>query len=386
MLLIGAIVAFVCAVVTIFVLAVSIGPHAVGRHRRLANTVGTPVARLRVTLPLLSVAPVSLMNLSPDDARAFNAGIPNSTAPNPPAMPLTYVGTPADHEAALTCLASAVLYEAGEDRLGQQAVAQVVLNRLRHPAFPKTICGVVFQGSERKTGCQFTFTCDGSLARVLSGEAWARASDVADKAMTGYVFKPVGLATHYHTDWVVPYWYASLDKITSIHTQIFYRWKSGWGRPAAFSKAYQSPEIPDPMIASHLNQTNIPVAERAALVAAASEAPLPVVKIAGLSDDILKGSIIRLADPSANSFVLQLDPSAYPGSYAVIAFGICKGKPHCLVMGWTKAAQLPANIPVSSAHTPPPAFVFRYDGLTGEGHPAWDCKVMARDDPSQCLP
>ncbi|MCZ3110870.1 cell wall hydrolase, partial [Acinetobacter baumannii] len=66
---------------------------------------------------------------------------------------------------AIDCMAAAVLYEAGDDAVGQRAVAQVVINRVRHPAFPKTICAVVFQGSDRATGCQFTFTCDGALVR-----------------------------------------------------------------------------------------------------------------------------------------------------------------------------------------------------------------------------
>jgi hypothetical protein len=89
-------------------------------------------------------------------------------------------GSAEDRARARTCLAQTAWYEAGQDRAGQQAVVQVVLNRVRHPAYPKTICGVVFQGSERRTGCQFTFTCDGSLARVPSAAAWKDALAVAD--------------------------------------------------------------------------------------------------------------------------------------------------------------------------------------------------------------
>ena len=104
-------------------------------------------------------------------------------------------------------------YEARDD--GQAAVAQVVLNRLRHPLFPKTVCGVVFQGSQKTTGCQFTFTCDGAMLRYTPAAAgWSRARDIARLALNGSVYAPVGHATHYHTDWVVPYWSASLEKIT----------------------------------------------------------------------------------------------------------------------------------------------------------------------------
>src|SRR3546814_17214212 len=88
----------------------------------------------------------------------------------------------------------------------------IVLNRVRHPAFPKTVCGVVFQGSERSTGCQFTFTCDGALTRRFSDAAWDRARDIAKAALTGHVAKAVGYATHYHTDWVVPYWSRSEER------------------------------------------------------------------------------------------------------------------------------------------------------------------------------
>ena len=95
------------------------------------------------------------------------AAIPIADLPNPAAQPFTLRG--ADEAArarALECLTSAVYYEAGNESAdGQQAVAQVVLNRVRHPAFPSSVCGVVYQGSTRATGCQFTFTCDGSLAR-----------------------------------------------------------------------------------------------------------------------------------------------------------------------------------------------------------------------------
>lgn len=90
---------------------------------------------------------------------------------------------------------------------GQAAVAQVVLNRVRHPAFPGTVCGVVYQGSQRKTGCQFTFTCDGSLTRrTMSQSAWQRARAIAANTLSGNVNSTVGLATHYHTNWVYPYW------------------------------------------------------------------------------------------------------------------------------------------------------------------------------------
>src|SRR6201999_529465 len=101
-----------------------------------------------------------------------------------------------------------------------------------------------FQGSERSTGCQFSFTCDGAMTRHhFADAAWQRARALADAVLNGAVFRPVGYATHYHTDWVVPYWQASLDKIVAVHTHLFFRWTGWWGTPAAFTRTI-SPDEP----------------------------------------------------------------------------------------------------------------------------------------------
>ena len=146
---------------------------------------------------------------------------------------------PLAYKVALDCLTAAVYYEAaGEGERGQRAVAQVVLNRVRHPAFPARVCDVVYQGSERKTGCQFTFTCDGSLARRPNRAGWDRARKIATEALAGSVETSVGMATHYHANWVVPYWAPELDKIAAVGAHIFYRWSGYWGRRQAFTQRY----------------------------------------------------------------------------------------------------------------------------------------------------
>jgi hypothetical protein len=146
---------------------------------------------------------------------------------------------PLAYKSALDCLTAAVYYEAaGEGEQGQRAVAQVVLNRVRHPAFPARVCDVVYQGSERQTGCQFTFTCDGSLARTPSRAGWDRARRIATAALAGSVEGSVGMATHYHANWVVPYWAPRLDKIAAVGAHIFYRWPGLWGRRQAFTQRY----------------------------------------------------------------------------------------------------------------------------------------------------
>jgi spore germination cell wall hydrolase CwlJ-like protein len=114
-------------------------------------------------------------------------------------------GALADLDRALTCLTQAVYYEAASEGVdGGRAVAQVVLNRMRHPGYPASVCGVVYQGADRPTGCQFTFTCDGSLLRAPVQALWARSRKIAEEALKGRVFATVGHATHYHADYVLP--------------------------------------------------------------------------------------------------------------------------------------------------------------------------------------
>ncbi|QIL02184.1 cell wall hydrolase [Sphingomonas sinipercae] len=188
--------------------------------------------------------PMLVRNVAPEEALALNGKIPVASGPNPAAAPFSMAGlTPAAKARALECLSSAVYYEAGQESDdGQRAVAQVVLNRLRHPAFPSTVCGVVYQGSTRATGCQFTFTCDGSLQRRPDSEGWARASRVAYAALNGAVYAPAGWATHYHANYVLPYWASSLVKNAVVGAHLFYRWSGGWGRPPAFSQRYAKQE------------------------------------------------------------------------------------------------------------------------------------------------
>ena len=188
--------------------------------------------------------PMLVRQIAPEQALAVNQQIPLDQGPNPAAQPFSVAK--ADNAArsrALECLTSAVYYEAGQESAdGQRAVAQVVLNRVRHPAFPATVCGVVYEGSTRPTGCQFTFTCDGSLFRQPSRDAWDRARTIAAAALNGFVYKPVGTATHYHANYVVPYWASTLTKNAVVGAHIFYRWAGAWGRPAAFAQGYSRSE------------------------------------------------------------------------------------------------------------------------------------------------
>jgi len=132
-------------------------------------------------------------------------------------------GAKARRRADLECLTEAVYFEArGESARGQAAVAQVVLNRVKHPAFPKSVCAVVFQGAGR-SGCQFSFACDGSMKRGREVLAWDRAREVAVQALSGALHAEIGAATHFHTTAVSPAWAPQMLRVASVGTHVFYR-------------------------------------------------------------------------------------------------------------------------------------------------------------------
>jgi len=125
-----------------------------------------------------------------------------------------------------TCLAQAIYYEArSEPRVGQLAVADVVLNRVASSLYPNSICGVVYQGSKRRTGCQFSFTCDGSMQARLSKRKWQSSDNLAVAVLSGMRAPVSRNATHYHANYVTPYWAASLTptapsgRTSSINSQ-----------------------------------------------------------------------------------------------------------------------------------------------------------------------
>jgi spore germination cell wall hydrolase CwlJ-like protein len=194
-------------------------------------------------LDLGNVPSLGFLEAEGQSAEELNALRPFATLPIRPMRPFVLKASGEDRARAVQCLTEAVYYEAArEPEVGQEAVAQVVLNRLRHPAYPKSVCGVVYQGSARATGCQFTFTCDGSLRYAPIPALWKRARAVAERALSGYVEKSVGSATHYHAQYVAPYWAPTLVKMTQVGQHIFYRWTGPWGEPPAFTGRYAGGE------------------------------------------------------------------------------------------------------------------------------------------------
>ena len=224
-----------------------------------------------------------------------------------PARPFSLAGAGAEAQArAQQCLTAAIYYEAAsESDDGERAVAQVILNRVRHPAFPASVCGVVYQGSERTTGCQFSFACDGSMARVPSRAGWSRAARFANEALHGAVMPAVGEATHYHTYAVTPSWNRSLVMTAAIGAHFFHRWQGWWGTPAAFSQRYA---LAEPLPGPHARPAIIvtPGAVPAAPpVALATRTPAPFAQPAYADSGLAKPAASVATDALPESTILD---------------------------------------------------------------------------------
>ena len=290
------------------------------------------------TLPgLPGEAPVlASPGLPEDQARAANAAIPFVPGPHPAAAPFRFRGTAEDRARATECLALAAMAEAGPSDQGQRAVIQVVLNRVRHPAFADTVCGVVFEGAERQTGCQFSFTCDGSLARRYGEPAWLASRRRAEEALGGRVYAPVGTATHYHTDWVFPYWSPKLDKIAQVETHLFLRWPGYWGTRTAFSRVYSGGE-PDPLSLSGSATEEPPAVEPSATPTVAPGAPA------------ISGGELVMRDPSGRANFVQLAPGTGEAGAMELARKLCGPSGTCRVLGWADRAAIPATFPMPAS-------------------------------------
>lgn len=363
----------------LFVLLVAVAIGAV-LYLSQARAGGGTAARPHPVAPPADVVPDVLpMELAPvteDDARAANARIALVTKGFVAARPFVYPGGGDARLRARDCLAAAMIYEAGDDRRGQLSVGQVVINRARHPAFPKSICGVVFQGSERRTGCQFTFTCDGALARRYSEAAWLRAQINADMMLSGLTDPSVGLATHYHTDWVRPYWSDSLEKIAIVDTHLFFRWPGYWGTPGAFRGA--------------VSGTDGPVAKLAALSPLHANAlGLPTELAAGVDANAAVGDarIVSGAGESAgrDTIYTQLDRKAAPESFVTTALRLCGDKPYCKFMGWTNPTLKPDSDAMSDTQRAAMSFSYLRDDKAGFEKALWNCSEYKRDDARQCM-
>jgi spore germination cell wall hydrolase CwlJ-like protein len=339
-----------------------------------------PAGRVVPQAEVPEVEPVKFVDLSPEDARAFNATVPFSTDPNPAARPFRFAGSPDDLARATDCMAAGILYEAGDDTLGERAVAQVVLNRLRHPAFPKTVCGVVFEGQDRSTGCQFSFSCDGALTRWHpTDDAWRRAREVAAASLSGAVFKQVGYATHYHTDWVVPYWQSSLDKITAVNTHLFFRWSGWWGTPPAFGR---HPETVEPVIAQLADLSD---AHKTGAALAEADAALAEASIAMGFGPVTETTPAPAVPVDGDTILVALPRGQTADGLTLLAAQACGDKPFCRYMAWTDGSKAATSLPLAPAQTAALGFSYLRDRSSNYEKSLWNCRQFKRADPTQCM-
>jgi len=327
--------------------------------------------------------------LPPDDARKRNAYVAFEPRVGANARPFAFTGSDVDRARAIQCLAAAVLYEAGDDATGQEAVAQVVLNRVRHPAFPGTICGVVYQGAQRRTGCQFTFTCDGSMARrTMSESASQRARTIAASALSGHVDSAVGLATHYHTNWVYPYWSPSLRKLAQVGTHLFFGWPGTWGGPGAFGKNYRGNEAGAPSLAALTALEGIGDAAGSGLeepkILGLPQAPakLPV----SMGKVPLYGSKVKLVGSDGHSFGLLAPPGSSASQMVNAALALCGQPGPCRVNAWGNEDDIPGAFPLPALTRSTMVFEYVRSGSEGGGATTrFDCTRFPNKNPKACL-
>jgi hypothetical protein len=330
--------------------------------------------------PLITEAalPTSALTLDEmDRARAANLADPFFAGLIQPAAPFRFAGTFTDRTNARDCLALAAMAEAGNTDQGQRAVIQVILNRVRHPAFAKTVCGVVFEGSQRRTGCQFTFTCDGSLTRKYGDLAWAQARQRADEALGGRVFAAVGTATHYHTDWVYPSWSPKLEKIAQVETHLFYRWPGDWGT----SKSWQGYRGGEMSFASLLTGTPDVAASGAPEEADASAAIAPLPK----DTPKVTGGQVVMRLPSGKANFVVVNPRAGTSSAIAMAKTLCTSEGTCRVMGWGNRNEIPATFPLPKASRETLLFSYSRDP-SGAEIALYNCESFKGLPREQCIP
>lgn len=324
--------------------------------------------------------------LPTDQARRRNAAVPFASGPTQAAKPFVFAGTEADRALALQCLATAVVYEAGDDSVGQSAVAQVVLNRVRHAAFPGTVCGVVYQGAERRTGCQFTFTCDGSLRRQMSEAAWRRGREVADRALSGIVDTTVGLATHYHTDWVYPYWSPQLNKLAQVGTHLFFGWPGSWGGPRAFGRTYRGHEVAPGVAGSSAlavggDNANVTPTLDGFTGPRLPGLPLPKAELpAGMGKVPLYGNRLRLVRADGGAFGLLAAPGAPAEKLVNAALALCSKPGPCEVAAWSNEDDIPGEYPIPAGARGTMIFEYVRGGAT-----RFDCQRFPSKDTKRCL-
>lgn len=219
-------------------------PSAADRSISNAQAMAALPEGLAGELGNFTVQPSALLDTGATSAEERNALIPIVDASAGFARPFRAGGaSEGTYKTALHCLTEAIYYEAANESVaGKRGVAQVILNRVAHPAYPSSVCGVVYQGWNQPV-CQFSYTCDGSLARRPLESLWRQSAKVAEAALAGYVEKSVGTATHYHADYVLPFWAYRLEKVHVEGRHIFYRFPGRAGHATRLSGRWSASEF-----------------------------------------------------------------------------------------------------------------------------------------------
>ena len=133
---------------------------------------------------------------------------------------------------AFDCLAQNIYFEArSESQAGMIAVAQVTMNRVKHPRYPNTVCEVVKQGPTYtwaehfpvRNKCQFSWFCDGKSDDPKDSKTWIASVQVANNFMMAPTWDLTEGALWYHADYIYPYWAQHLNETVTINNHIFYR-------------------------------------------------------------------------------------------------------------------------------------------------------------------
>ena len=356
-------------------------PHSPVHDREAAVEQVLPLPAVP-DLPATGEDTVILSQLAADDAQARNAAVGFAEAGPGKATPFSFRGSSADRARARDCLALAGMAEAGGGDGDQRAVMQVILNRVRHPAFAKTVCGVVFEGSQRPTGCQFSFTCDGSLARRYSDAAWRASRARADEMLAGAIDATVGNATHFHANYVYPWWSDKLDKVAQVGPHIFFRWRGFWGTRNALSARYGGGE-PDPL---RLQETALTVA---------TANPLPTLMQGGeavrsitteMVNQTTEGGDATPSSPGAGIHFVLVSPSDAPAALVDKARSLCGSEGYCRVQGWSDANNIPAKLPLTEEARRSVRFSFVSASANAAEAIFFDCRTFPAPDVGTCLP
>lgn len=233
-----------CAAALVFLSAPSVSLTAIDMRPAADAVAMHTTVEAQAELATFTVQGEAIIEDNAQYALSRNARIPFAASLTDTAAAFRAIGTKSpSYAAALDCLTEAVYYEAAtEPAAGKRAVAQVILNRVRHPAYPASVCGVVYQGFADPV-CQFSYTCDGSLLRAPMASYWRASREVARAALAGHVERSVGTSTHYHADYVLPYWAFRLDKVEQVGRHIFYRLPGRAGRAASFTARWLGREV-----------------------------------------------------------------------------------------------------------------------------------------------